>query len=155
MTVTGEIDITYPVYRRMALSFLGVRLVLWRIFAAVLVVLLLAGSRSLGSILGAIVLLLIGFGLPELGIWIAWQVWRERVAGPNRFEVSPTAVDVHRRSGDLHVEWTAVARVRRGRHSWSVRRAGLKELLIPKEAFSAADQARVNDFFLAHPEFAG
>lgn len=155
MTVTGEIDITYPVYRRMALSFLGVRLVLLRIFAALVVVGVLLGSRSAGSIIGALILVIVAAGLPELGIFLAWEVWHERGAGPNRFEVSASAVDVHRRSGDLRVEWAEVARVRRGRHSWSVRRAGLKELLIPKEAFSAEDQSRVNDFFLAHPEFAG
>lgn len=155
MTVTGEIDITYPVYRRMALSFLGVRVVLLRIFAALVVVGVLLGSRTAGSIIGALVLVLVAVGLPELGIFIAWEVWHERIAGPNRFEVSASAVDVHRRSGDLRVEWADVARVRRGRHSWSVRRVGLKELLIPKEAFSPEDQVRVNDFFLAHPEFAG
>jgi hypothetical protein len=156
--VLGEIDITYPVFRRMALSFLGVRVVLLRIFGGLVMVALVWNAVSAaagGSYIGAIFLLLFAFGSPELGIWIAWRVRRDKVAGPNRFEVSASAVDVRRRSGDLHVEWTDVARVRRGRHSWSVRRVGLRELLIPKEAFSAADQGRVNDFFLAHPEFAG
>jgi len=159
VAVTGEIDITYPVFRRMALSFLGVRLLLLRLFGALVIVVMLSaaftGDTSAGSFIGPIVLGLVVFGGPELGIRIAWLARRDAVAGPNRFEVSASAVDVHRRSGDLRVEWADVARVRRGRHSWSVRRAGLRQLLIPRAAFSPEDQTRVNDFFLAHPEFAG
>jgi hypothetical protein len=151
VTVTGEIDITYPVFRGMALSFLGVGLVLVRIFGLTFIVASLAG----GALVLPVVLLLVVGGGPELGIWIAWRMRRDQIAGPNRFEVSASAVDVHRRSGDLHVEWADVARVRRGRHSWTVRRAGLRELMIPRAAFSAEDRTRVNDFFLAHPEFAG
>jgi hypothetical protein len=149
--VTGDIDITYPVFRRMALSFLGVGLVILRILGGLVVL----AAAAQGSLVVAIVVLLLVAGGPELGIFIAWELRHEQVAGPNRFQVSATAVDVRRRSGDLHWEWADVARVRRGRYSWTVRRAGLQELMIPRAAFSAEDQSRVNDFFLAHPEFAG
>ena len=151
MTVTGAIEITYPVFRRMALSFLGVGLVVARVLGALVVLAAFAG----GSWIVAIVVLLLVAGGPELGILIAWEMRHDQIGGPNRFAVSAAAVDVHRRSGDHHWEWADVARVRRGRYSWTVRRPGLHALMIPRAAFSAEDQSRVNDFFLAHPEFAG
>lgn len=155
--MTGEIEITYPVFRRMVLSYLGVRVVLARIFA-VLILGFTLWQILAGNSFPYIVPILFGVllaGMHELIAWIAWQVRRDKVAGPNHFRVNASAVDVHRPSGDTRVEWADVARVRRGRHAWSVRRGVFRVLMIPRAAFSAEDQRRVNDFFLSHPEFAG
>jgi hypothetical protein len=157
VSVTGEIEITYPVFRRMVLSFLGVRVVAARIFAVLILGFTLWQALA-GNSFPYIVPILFSVllvGMHELIAWIAWQVRRDKVAGPNRFRVNASAVDVHRPSGDTRVEWADVARVRRGRHGWSVRRSGFRVLVIPRAAFSAEDQRRVNDFFLSHPEFAG
>jgi hypothetical protein len=157
VSVTGDIEITYPVFRRMTLSFLGVRLVLLRLFG-----LLVAGfafwqalAGTSISFAGPAVLCVVVFGLPELIIWIIWRVRRDRIAGPNRFRVNASAVDVHRPAGGTRVDWADVTRVRRGRHAWSVTRTGFRALVIPRAAFSPEDQRRVNDFFLSHPEIAG
>jgi hypothetical protein len=157
VSVTGEIEITYPIFRRMALSFLGVRVVVARILGVLVLGFTLwqALAGNSYSYVGPIVFGVVLLGMNELIVWIAWQVRRDKVAGPNRFRVNASAVDVHRTSGDTRVEWADVARVRRGRHAWSVRRGGFRVLLIPRAAFSAEDQRRVNDFFLGHPEFAG
>ena len=157
VSVTGEIEITYPVFRRMVLSFLGVRVVVGRV-AGVLALGFALWQAVAGNPLAvvvAIVFCVVVFGSPELIAWIAWQVLRDQVAGPNRFRVNASAVDVHRPSGDRRVEWADVARVRRRPYAWSVRRSGFRVLVIPRAAFSAEDQRRVNDFFLSHPDFAG
>jgi YcxB-like protein len=157
VSVLGEIEITYPVFRRMVVSFLGVRVLLVRLFG--LLVLGYAFWQAVAgthiSFVGPAVLCFVVFGVPELIVWITWRVRRDKVAGPNRFRVNASAVDVQRPSGGTRVEWADVTRVRRGRHAWSVTRTGFRALMIPRAAFSAEDQRRVNDFFLSHPEFAG
>jgi hypothetical protein len=157
VSVNGEIEITYPIFRRMILSFLGVRVVLVRVFGVLVLAFAfwqaLAGTSM--SFVGPAVLCVVVFGVPELIVWIIWRARRDRVGGPNRFRVNASAVDVHRRSGDTRVEWADVTRVRRGRHAWSVTRTGFRALVIPRAAFSAEDQRRVNNFFLSHPEIAG
>jgi hypothetical protein len=159
MIISGEIQITYPVYRRLSLSFLGYHARLGQLFALFLlgasawtVVTGHAAVRSIASALFGLGLL----AIPELFALLAWQVARKRATGLTRYQVGSSGMIVEGPAGRERLEWTDVARVRRGRHAWSIQKDGkLSAILVPKTAFAPDDRRIINDFFLANPEFAG
>ena len=157
--MNGEINVTYGVFRRAILSYLGVRIQLLRLFGVVVLVggtwthfrEHAAGLPWQSLLAGAVII-----AIPEVLTLLIWLASRRRVAGLNRFVVTATGLEVTRPSGQQRLEWRDVARVQRGLYAWSVRPAGAPPVvLVPRRAFSAADQTTINDFFLRHPEFTG
>jgi hypothetical protein len=103
----------------------------------------------------------VGFGLVLVGLTeallaLSWLIQRHRYAVPVRYEVTSEGAVVHTARGTESLEWARVARVHRGRHGWTVKReGGLTAFMIPRAAFTDAESRTINEFFLAHPEFAG
>jgi hypothetical protein len=157
----GELHIDYATFRRMELNEPRplLRLIAGRLFA-----LFLAGSGVWWALNGAFTMasvyaVLFGagiIGLQEGLLALTWRLQRRRYAGPIRYEVTNEGAAVHTATGTERVEWANVARVHRGRHAWSVKQDfGALAFVIPRAAFSPEDSRAINDFFLAHPEFAG
>jgi hypothetical protein len=159
VNVNGEIDITFSVFRRMTLSWLGVRMLLLRLFAvAVLISATVIDVRdgTLGQWIRSLLISVVIFAIPELLVLGLWAYQRNRVAGPAQFVITGDGLSVQRAGGQEQIAWRDVARVRRGQYAWAVNPDGLHPpILVPRSAFSPEDRTAVNDFFLRHPEFAG
>ena len=159
MNVHGDIDITFSVFRRMTLSWLGVRMLVLRIFAVALLVnvtVIAVRDGTPGQWLLTLPICALIFAIPELIVLGLWAYQRRRVAGRAQFTVTGDGLVVQRPTGQEQIAWRDVARVRRGQYAWAVRPDGFRlPTLVPRRAFTPEDRTTVNDFFLRHPEFAG
>jgi len=159
VNVHGEIDITFAVYWRMTLSWLGVRLLVLRVLAlATLVYATWIDIRDgrPGPWIVTFLICAVLFVLPELIMLVVREIQHRRVAGPTRFVVTGDGLVVDRPTGPERIAWRDVAQVQRGRYAWSVDPDGFHlPIIVPRGAFSPDDRRTINDFFLRHPEFAG
>lgn len=157
----GELRVDYGVFRRMELNDprLLIRTVVARVFGLVLI-----GSAGWQAVTGPVSVQLLYMwlaGLAFIGVMEAligfeWLMLRRQYAEPVRYQVTSQGAAMHGVRGTKQVAWTDVARVQRGRHAWTIKKAfGVEAFVIPRAAFSPEDSRAINDFFLANPEFAG
>ncbi|AEV86620.1 hypothetical protein ACWT_5603 [Actinoplanes sp. SE50] len=159
--MSGELQVDYATFRRM--EFTDPRFGL-RMLAAWIFALILLGSGVWHVLTEPIsvqhaYLFLFALGLaaiPDALIGLSWLTQRKRYAVPARYQITAQGAAEHTAAGTRQVAWSEVARVNRGRHAWTIKKAfGAEAFVIPRAAFTPAASKTINDFFLAHPEFAG
>ncbi|MET8355041.1 YcxB family protein [Micromonospora sp. NPDC005206] len=161
MHVTGEVQMTYGLLRRMSQDALGrwqrvMRTLLLALAAlAVLLATLLATLTGFnGRLLYVVLMLCAAFAVTELLPVLSWLLQRSLFVEPFRYEVSTSGVDIQTASSRTQIDWSGITRIRRRRHTWLLK-YGMSQIPVPRAAFAPEDQRIVDDFIVRRLEFAG
>ena len=155
MLLTGEIQITYAVYRKMTLISYGIRSNIGR--AVPLLFLVLGIGQALfveqpsTPFLRMGLLFLVIPAFFELLVLGSWGLRRKAYAQPFKYEFTDTGMTQLTASGRIDVPWAEVTRVDRWPSTWIVNLGRGGCLRVPRKALAPADRRTLNDFFLADP----
>jgi hypothetical protein len=159
--VTGELQMTYGLLRRMNQDAQGRWQRVWRTLLlaiaalAVLLATLLATLTGFnGRLLYLVLVLCAAFAVTELLPILSWLLQRSLFVEPFRYVVSTSGVDIQTASSRTQIDCSGITRIRRRRHTWLLK-YGMSQIPVPRAAFSPEDQRIVDDFIAGRPEFAG
>ncbi|MEV1319966.1 YcxB family protein [Micromonospora arborensis] len=159
--MTGEVQMTYGLLRRMSQDAQGrwqrvMRMLLLALAAlVVLVATLLATLTGFnGRLLYLVLVLCAAFAVTELLPVLSWLLQRRLFVEPFQYGVSTSGVDIQTASSRTQIDWAGITRIRRRRHTWLLK-YGMSQIPVPRAAFSPEDQRIVDDFIIGRPEFAG
>jgi hypothetical protein len=146
--ITGELTMTWRIYRRLVLSQFGKRLWVHRIVGILLVICvgLLEAIRfePRGAALILVLVVLAVFPYESVAALGWWQM--RRVPGHHySYTLTDDTIGIHTQVSDVSIRWDAVIRIRTRAQGWQIRtRVG--GVMIPRAAFTDADQAEIDRF---------
>ncbi|MEU8813800.1 YcxB family protein [Actinoplanes sp. NPDC048796] len=159
MVLTGEIHITYGIYRKMALSSYGIRPTIGRAlplaFLVIGAVQTLIAENPDPPFLRMGVFFLVIPAFFELMVLISWALRHQAYAQPFRYEFGATGMTERTATGRTDLPWTDVTRVDRWPSTWIIHFRGGRYLRVPRKALAPADRRTLNEFFLANPAVFG
>ncbi|MEU4216555.1 YcxB family protein [Actinoplanes sp. NPDC026623] len=155
MLLTGEIQVTYGVYRKMTLITNGIRSNILRALPLLFIVIGIGQTLFVEDPdppflqMGFFFLVIPAFF--ELMALLGWAVRRRSFSRPIRYEFTDKGMTQLTAAHRLDLPWTDVTRVDRWPSTWIVNIGRGKCLRVPRKALAPADRRTLNDFFLADP----
>jgi hypothetical protein len=146
--MTGELTLDFARYRRIVLATLGGRGWLLRGLGLLLMVCAVLGVVVAGPALSYYAELGIGILVAlaaELLSALGWYRLAALADRPWRYEVDETVIGIRTPASEVRLNWGMVSTVTIRRDAWVLRLSSRQRVPIPRAAFSADDQSRIDE----------
>ncbi|WP_430781105.1 YcxB family protein [Actinoplanes sp. G11-F43] len=149
MVITGRFQHTYQSFRRLSLASLGKsRFGMWAGGALLtLVVVTTDLGRDQPWMYGFAPFMI---AVPELVAYLSWRQQKKLITVPVEYEITETALHVRAAQSESRLDWAGLTWVKRTKHGWLLK-TGAMQAILPRDAFTPADQATIDAFLAAAP----
>lgn len=148
MNITGDFQHTYRSFRRLSMAALGrARFGMWVSGGLMLLLLLAFDSGERNPFLYAAPVVI---ALPELIAYLGWRQQRKILTVPVHYEINETELYTRAAHSESRLAWAGLTWVKSTKHGWLLK-TGAIQAILPRAAFSPADQATIDAFLKAAP----